>query len=98
MMEPVSAVGRTCGCGANSGDVTQIDILGNGVTIGIVGLRQIFQEHYALGFRPGDPIGGRLLAAVAARNYVHRSVEEAYQTALLREYAAFCAGKEDEGH
>jgi len=79
-------------CGGD--EVTQVDIHGDGMTIGLVGLRQIFDQFYALGLEPNDPIGDQLLAMIKARNYVSRSAEQAYKAALLREYAAFCTEKQ----
>ncbi|MDH7486572.1 MAG: hypothetical protein QHJ81_09905 [Anaerolineae bacterium] len=85
---------RTAGCCAGDGQVTQVDIYGNGLTVGIVGLKAAFEQLYALGLDPDDSLGDELLAMVKeARNYVPRSAEQAYKAALLREYAAFCARK-----
>jgi hypothetical protein len=73
-----------------------VDIRGDGRTVGLVGLEAAFEQLYALGFGPDDPIQDELLAMVKARNYVPRAAEEAYKAALLREYAAFCAKKSRE--
>jgi len=81
-------------CGGGSDEVTQVDIYGRGLTVGIIGLKAIFEQLYALGLDPDDSIGDELLAMIKdARNYVPRSGEEVYKAALLREYAAFCAEK-----
>jgi len=85
---------RTASCCAGSNDFTQVDIYGRGLTVGIIGLKAIFEQLYALGLDPDDSIGNELLAMVKeARNYVPRPAEEAYKAALLREYATFCAKK-----
>lgn len=89
-------VWKTAGCcGANS-DVVQLDVRGDGRTVGIVGLTTAFEQLYALGLDAEDQVGEELLALIKARNYVPRSAEEAYKAALLREYAAFCARRKGE--
>lgn len=85
---------RTAGCCGGDSSVTQVDIYGNGLTVGIVGLQAAFEQLYALGLDPDDSVQNELLAMIKAQNYVPQSAEEAYKTALLREYAAFCAKKE----
>ncbi|MGA9350478.1 MAG: NAC family transcription factor [Anaerolineae bacterium] len=87
---------RMASCCGGSDEVTQVDIRGDGMTIGITGLKAAFEQLYALGLDPDDSIQDELLAMVQARNYVPRSAEEAYKSALLREYAAFCTKKRQE--
>ncbi|MGC8837827.1 MAG: hypothetical protein ACP5UM_05370 [Anaerolineae bacterium] len=88
---------RTAGCCQGATDVTQVDIRGDGRTVGLVGLEAAFEQLYALGFGPDDAlVADELLTLVKARNYVPRAAEEAYKVALLREYAAFCARKDRE--
>jgi hypothetical protein len=82
-------------CGGND-EVTQVDIRGDGMTVGITGLKAAFEQLHAMGRGPADSIQDELLAMVEARNYVPRSAEEVYKSALLREYAAFCAKKRQE--
>jgi hypothetical protein len=62
--------------------------------VGIVGLRQIFEQLAAMGRRPAGDTADELLAMVKVRNYVPSSADEEYRTALLREYAAFQASRE----
>ncbi|MGQ9556291.1 MAG: hypothetical protein ACUVWR_19490 [Anaerolineae bacterium] len=88
---------RTAGCCGGDSRVTQVDIYGNGLTVGIVGLQAAFEQLYALGLNPDDSVQDELLAMIKAQNYVPRSAEEAYKSALLREYAAFCAQKDQAG-
>ncbi len=85
---------RTAGCCAG-GDakVTQVAIDDKGFTVGIVGLKQVFEQLYTMGREPEDGVRDELLAMVKSRNYVPPLVEERYKAALLREYAAFCASK-----
>jgi hypothetical protein len=86
---------RTAGCcGGGDAEVTQVAIDERGFTVGIVGLKQVFEQLYAIGRKPQDGVRDELLAMVKTRNYVPPSAEERYKTALLREYAAFCASKE----
>ncbi len=87
---------RTATCCGGSDEVTQVDIRGNGMTIGITGLRMAFEQLHAMGWGPDDSIQDELLAMVKARNHVPRSAEEAYKAALLREYAVFCTEKRQE--
>lgn len=88
---------RTAGCCQGGTDITQVDIRGDGRTVGLVGLQAAFEHLYALGFGPDDAsVQDELLALVKARNYVPRAAEELYKAALLREYAAFCAKKDRE--
>jgi hypothetical protein len=85
---------RTASCCGGDSQVTQVDIYGRGLTVGIVGLKAIFEQLYALGLDPDDSVGNELVAMVKdASNYVPPSGEEAYKAALLREYTAFCAQK-----
>jgi hypothetical protein len=86
---------RTAGCcGGRDAAVTQVAIDNRGFTVGIVGLKQVFEQLYAIGRRPEPDVCDELLAMVKTRNYVPPSAEERYKTALLREYTAFCASKE----
>ena len=85
---------RAAGCCGGDTGITQVDIYGNGVTVGIVGLKEAFEQLYALGLEPNDAVQDELLAMIKAQNYVPRSAEGAYKAAILREYAAFCAKKD----
>lgn len=87
---------RAACCGAGSEEITQVDIRGDGMTVGIVGLKELFEQLYAEGLSPEEAVGDRILAAIKAHNYVSRSAEETYRAALLREYAAFRAQKRRE--
>jgi len=82
--------GSCCGDGAA---VVQVDIYGDGTRVGLSGLQQAFEDLFAQGLGPADPVGDRLLARIKAQNYVPRNAGEVYKAALLREYAAFCAEK-----
>jgi len=80
-----------CSCGSDA-KVTRVAI--DSFTVGIAGLKLIFEQLYVMGRKPDAGICDELLAMVKTRNYVPSSAEEQYKTALLREYAAFCASKE----
>lgn len=82
-----------CSCGGNA-KVTQVAI--DGFTVGIVGLKLIFEQLHVMGRKPEPDVCDELLAMVKTRNYVPSSAEERYKSVLLREYAAFCAKKEGE--
>jgi hypothetical protein len=86
---------RTAGCcDGRDAEVTQVAIDDTGFAVGIVGLKHVFEQLHAMGRKPEDGVRDELLAMVKTRNYVPPSAEERYKTALLREYAAFCASKE----
>jgi hypothetical protein len=86
---------RTAGCcGGSDAEVTQVAIDDRDFTVGIVGLKQVFEQLYTMGRRPEADVCDELLAMVKTRNYIPPSAEERYKTALLREYIAFCASKE----
>ncbi|MGD2143854.1 MAG: hypothetical protein PVF54_05190 [Anaerolineae bacterium] len=85
---------RTAGCCGRGGQVTRITVSEKGYTVGIVGLRRIFEQLVATGQRLVEDTADELLAMVKTRNYVPSSAEEEYRTALLREYAAFQALRE----
>lgn len=86
---------RTAGCcGGRDAEVTQVAVDDRGFTVGIIGLKQVFEQLYAMERKAEDRVRDELLAMVKSRNYVPPSAEERYRTALLREYAAFCASKE----
>lgn len=57
--------------------------------MGIVGLREAFEQLYSLGVQPHDRIRDQLLTITKASNYVPRSAEHAYKAALLCAYTAF---------
>ena len=86
---------QTAGCcGGGDAEVTQVAIDDRGFTVGIIGLKQVFEQLYAMGRKLEAAVCDELLAMVKTRNYVPPSAEERYKAALLREYAAFCASKE----
>ena len=37
--------------------ITQVDVYGNGMTVGLDGLKQAFQQLYAMGLAPDDAVG-----------------------------------------
>jgi hypothetical protein len=87
---------RTCSCCSSGDEVTDVELDGKGGTVGLSGLTYTFEQLFARGLKPSDPIGDELLAMVKVRNYVPRPAEETYRAALLREFAAFCTRKEQE--
>jgi len=84
----------TAGCCGGGFQVTRITVGEKGYTVGIVGLRRIFEQLVAMGRALGEDTAEELLAMVKARNYVPSSAEGKYRAALLREYAAFQASRE----
>ncbi len=88
MSEAGPMMGRMCTCGGDA-EVTQIDVLGNGMTIGLAGVALSFQTLYDAGVAPDEEAGEQLLGMIKVQNYVPRGAEPKYKAALLREYAAF---------
>jgi len=70
--------------------VTQIDLFGDGRTVGLIGLQTVFEQLMLMGRRPEDVAAGELVAMVKAqKNYIPDRTRAAYGTALLREYTAY---------
>jgi hypothetical protein len=85
---------RTAGCcGGGDAEVTQISIDDRGSTVGIVGLKRVFQQLYMIGREPEVNVGDELLSMVKTRNHIPPLAEERYKSALLQEYTAFCMPK-----
>ena len=80
-------------CDGPRGDIVQVDIFGDGSTVGLMGLKEIFQQLYLLGRAPDASVQDELVKMAAARNYVPRIPEAVYGAALVREYAIFCTQK-----
>ncbi len=89
--EPADQVQATCSCGSGI-PVQQVSIEGQAVTL--VALPLIFEELRGSGKKPEDLTGRGLLGTVAIYNPIPSGSEEAYATALLREYTAYCGSKE----
>jgi len=67
----------------------------NGITFGIMGLREIFEQLYILRRRPDPAVGPELLEMVRAmKNYIPKGKATIFQAALLREYAKYYAREE----
>jgi len=81
-------------CDGPRGDVVQVDIFGDGSTVGLMGLTEIFEQLHMMGRAPDASAQDELVKMVAARNYVPRSAEALYGAALVRAYAAFCEQKQ----
>ena len=86
--EPVEA---TCSCGSGI-PVQKVNIDGQAVTL--VALPLIFQQFRDAGRTPDNGIRRELLDSVKVYNPIPAEAEEAYATALLREYAVFCGKQE----
>ena len=67
---------RTAGCcGGGDAEVIQVAIDGRSFTVGIVGLKQVFEQLYTMGRKPEDGVCDELLAMVKTRNYIPPSAE-----------------------
>lgn len=93
MPGPGPAMWRQSSCCGGDGQVTQIRI-GNAI-IGLVGLQEVLEQFHAGNREPGPPIGEALLDRIRARNYIARGDDEDYKAALLREYTAYRAARQD---
>ncbi len=80
-----------CCCGERV-EIVQIDVFGE--TIGLIALKQIFEQLRILGRPANETVEDELLKMVAARNYIPEKCEDEYRLALVREYARYCRGKE----
>ncbi len=80
----------TCSCGSG---VPVNKVLIGGETVALQALPLIFRHFREKGRAP-DTAGEDLLQTVKIYNYVPPEAEANYREAILREYAAFCAGKE----
>ncbi|MER3515132.1 MAG: hypothetical protein C4310_12745 [Chloroflexota bacterium] len=79
-------------CPQGSGEVTQIALAENGRTVGLIGLRAVFDQLMLMGRRPEEVTAEELVALVRAqKNYIPDRAKAAYGAALLREYAAYWA-------
>ncbi len=86
--------GKSSCCGGAPAEVVQVDIFGDGRTIGLIGLRTIFEQLYAMGRTPDVIDEAEVVMMVAAQNYVPAHAEASYGAALRREYASFYSRKE----
>ena len=80
-------------CPKSDDSVTQLR-LGEGHTVGIVGLSAVFEQLLAMGRTPDQVTNEELLGMMRAqKNYIssNSNVEARYAAALRREYATFRA-------
>ena len=84
---------RKSQCCDGGGDIVQVDLFGDGSTVGLMGLTEIFEQLYLMERAPDASVQDELVKMVASRNYVPRSAESLYGAALVREYAIFCTKK-----
>lgn len=79
-------------CPQGDREVTQIALGENGRTVGLIGLRTVFDQLMLMGRRPEDVTADELVAMVKAhKNYIPDRAKATYGAALLREYAAYWA-------
>jgi len=65
-------------CSGRDAEVTRVAIDDRGFTVGIVGLKQVFEQLSTMGRKPEAGVRDELLAMVKTRNYVPPSAEERY--------------------
>lgn len=76
--------------GGSSEDIVQVDVFGDGQTIGLVGLANIFERFYAQHRIPDPFVEADLVKLAAQQNYIPSEDEPVYRAALAREYVKFC--------
>lgn len=81
----------TCSCGSGV-PVTELRV--NGQTLEVVALPLIFRKFRENGRGQDEESKRELFEAVKIYNSVPAEIEASYREAVLREYAAFCAGGE----
>lgn len=83
--------GASCTCGSGI-PVQTLDVQGQGVTLAALPL--IFRQFHEAGRRAEEDLAGELLETVKIYNTIPSDSEADCARALLREYAAYCAGCE----
>ncbi|MGE5249014.1 MAG: putative zinc-binding protein [Bacteroidota bacterium] len=91
VVQPAEPVEATCSCG--SGIPVQ-KVLINGQSVTLIALPLIFQQFREAGKAPSKGTLRELLDMVKIYNPVPAAEEEAYATAVAREYGAFCEKQE----
>ena len=76
------------------GDVIQVRI--GGRPVGLVGLKKIFEEVQALGFKDADVIRTELLERTRRENYISSSAKDDYADAIFRKYREFMGEEVEE--
>jgi hypothetical protein len=84
------SAGATCACGSGI-PVSDVEIGEKTVTLAALPL--IFEQFRLAGKAPGDATATELLEIVRIYNQVPQGAEQAYASAVLREYAAFLVEK-----
>jgi hypothetical protein len=82
--------GAACSCGSG---IPVRDVVIGTKTVTLAGLPLIFEQFRRAGKMPGDDTAGELLEIVRIYNPVPVGAEQAYASAVLREYDAFLLEK-----
>ena len=77
-----------CSCNPGSG-LTRLTVAG--AQVGLSGIEELFAQWRASGRQAAELSGREVLAGLRKRNYVGRSVETEYTTAILALYARQCS-------
>ncbi len=67
----------------------ELDLLGSGERIALVGLKETFEELFRLGWMPNTACEFELLRRVRARNSIPSGFDSAFAAALGREYRRY---------
>lgn len=88
--EVVVVADAPCAC-AGQIPVSRVEVAGREMEL--MALMAVFDDFYRAGRRPGEGWGRPLLEAVRIYNPIPEDLLPAAESALEREYAAFCAGR-----
>ncbi len=89
--QPQEPVVAACACGSGI-PVQKVNI--DGITVSLIALPLIFEQLRATGNTPEPALAGELLDTVKIYNTVPEGSDDAYASALLREYQAYCQRQE----
>jgi hypothetical protein len=78
----------TCGC-CDTRIVGLRKIPVGGISTGIMGLDETFQEYFKKGKKPGDSTGDELVEDLKKLNFIVDGAEEMYKKAFLIEYQRY---------
>ena len=85
--------GSLC-CAGSPEEIIQVDIFGDGQTVGLSGLTSIFERLYAAHRAPDTFAELELVRLAAQQNYIPTALKAIYGAALVREYVKFCYKKD----
>ncbi|MFQ6065984.1 MAG: hypothetical protein ACE5K3_01740 [bacterium] len=79
---------RTCGCGPSITSLRMLT-LPDGLTVGVTGLDEIFQDMRQSKKKPDADTAREIVNRLEKKNYIPPRAREQYQRAVLEEYKKF---------